>query len=335
MATPTMHDAAWESALDWLLRLKEQPNNSALIADWNAWLEADPAHAAAWRKAARVWQLTGAVGTGEARRRFNPQRQHAVIRSRRRTRLAVFGSAVAACLVLIVTVLLSDRQADYHSPLGEKRTFTLSDGSTVVLDSDSAFNSQFDASQRHIELLRGQAFFSVSHNRQRPFTVQAGSSRITVTGTAFEVKHSASQVTVSVEHGTVRVRDDQVQDPKLLTELTAGERLSIHHDTAQVQRDRQNSTYIAAWRKGLLLAHDNSIGELLEILRSRYAGLIVLRDERLLEHRVTGVFNLNDPHEALRALVTPYGGQVDAYTPWLLLIDGPTATTAQAPATAR
>lgn len=331
MAPPSIPNAAWESALDWLLRLKEHPNNSALIADWNAWLAADPAHAAAWRKATRVWHLTGAVGQTSTRASVRSTRQPAIRRSRRRTRVAAFGGAIAACLVLTISLLFPDLQADYRSPLGETRTFTLSDGSQVMLDSGGAFNRQFDAAQRHIELLRGQAFFSVSHNKQRPFTIQAGSSRITVTGTAFEVKRSATQITVSVEQGSVRVRDARLNNPLLLTDLTAGERLSIHLDSAQVLRERQNPQHMAVWRRGLLLAHDTPLGELLDALRSRYPGLIVLRDERLLKQRVTGVFNLNDPHEALRALVTPHGGQVEPYTPWLLMVTTPALTSAQAP----
>ena len=47
------------TALDWLLRIQQSPEDAALRTELAAWLAIDSRHVEAYRKAQRVWQLTG------------------------------------------------------------------------------------------------------------------------------------------------------------------------------------------------------------------------------------------------------------------------------------
>jgi transmembrane sensor len=48
------------------------------------------------------------------------------------------------------------------------RVVQLDDGSTAVLDAGTALAIEFDGQQRHLRLLRGQAWFQVAHELAVP-----------------------------------------------------------------------------------------------------------------------------------------------------------------------
>ena len=97
------NDRVWQAALDWHLRLHEQPADAALQADFQAWHAAQPSHAENWRRVQRVWQLTGRLAAGNGRSAPalpapRPPRMHA---ARHPRRLLGVGAALAACLLLV------------------------------------------------------------------------------------------------------------------------------------------------------------------------------------------------------------------------------------------
>ena len=51
----------WETALDWLLLIQQNPDDPELNRRLNDWRASAPEHDAAWRKAQIVWQLSGAA----------------------------------------------------------------------------------------------------------------------------------------------------------------------------------------------------------------------------------------------------------------------------------
>ncbi|MQU46228.1 FecR/PupR family sigma factor regulator, partial [Pseudomonas helleri] len=51
----------WETALDWLLLIQQNPDDPELNRRLNDWRASAPEHEAAWRKAQKVWQLSGAA----------------------------------------------------------------------------------------------------------------------------------------------------------------------------------------------------------------------------------------------------------------------------------
>src|SRR3546814_10209376 len=63
-----------------------------------------------------------------------------------------------------------------------------------------------DLHQRRVELAEGEALFRVEHDAGRPFTVEAGNGRVTVTGTRFDVRRDADSTRVAVEQGSVKVQ---------------------------------------------------------------------------------------------------------------------------------
>lgn len=307
-------------ALDWLLRIQQSPEDAELRTELATWLAADASHVEAYRKAQRVWQVTGMVQTSPAT--TTPSHPFAAPaappqRPRRRRWARVLAASLAACLVAVIapqTYLAY--KSDYRTGAGEQRTVELDDGSRIRLDSQSAVAVQYSENLREVRLLAGQAFFEVTPDQQRPFTVDADTLQIWVTGTAFNVAMRPDQLAVAVRHGSVRVTEG---DNLLAEALTQGERLRLRDGAAPV-RDDLPTSQIAAWQQGKLIVRDASIREALEELRPYLPGRLALLDERLGAQRISGVYDLHDPDAALRAIVAPYQGQVTHLTGWLRVV---------------
>ncbi|MVV51801.1 DUF4880 domain-containing protein [Pseudomonas sp. PB120] len=309
----------WETALDWLLRVQETPHDAALQHALNTWLEDSPDHLRAYRKAEKVWRLSGQLMSSPAFDSRLPALAAPPNRRRRWLRRVIASSAVAACAVLLVLPDWQGITADYRSPTGEHQQVTLADGSVVELDSGSAIDVQFTPDKRRVTLLRGQAFFSVKSQPERAFEVTAEAITVTVTGTAFAVEVSPETIDVSVAHGSVKVADTRQRDAAL-EPLKPGQGVRFLRQGQGLQRLQTPVEQIAAWRHWQLLVVDQPLSEVVARLRQYQPGLIVLNDDALGKRKITAALDLRSPRLALQAALAPLGGQVRALSPYVLMV---------------
>jgi transmembrane sensor len=308
-------------AVDWLMRLQASPGDATVRADLDAWLAVSEAHRQAWQSVERVWRVSGELPAmdGPTSGNITPGNIVALRRSRRPRRvLGIAVAALAACLALyFAPVLKLSLQADHMTSVAELSDVTLEDGSVVHLDAGSAIAIRYGATRREVALLAGRAFFDVVAAKDRPFVVVADDVTVTVTGTAFDVLSGGDEVTVAVQSGTVEVGLD---GGRIAGVLTRGERLSVSHGARQVARSQVDPQDIAAWRERRLVVDGATLAEVVEELGRHYAGVIVLRDRSLADRRITGVFDLRRPVEALAAVARSQHGSVTAITPYLLVV---------------
>ena len=314
----------WETALDWLLLIQENPDDPELNGRLNHWRASAPEHDAAYRKALKVWSLSGEALSLPVATEPAPMPMPMPTALRPPTRLsrrkrALVGAAVSASALLMWGPDWQAMQADYRSPTAEHRTVALSDGSQMLLDSNTLADVQFNPEQREVTLLRGQAFFSVTHDANRAFYVNAGDVRVRVTGTAFAVNLDDNGVDVSVESGTVAVQTPQASVSATHL-LGHGDQL---HFTANGQRTRivqLPQEQIAPWRRWQLVAVDQSIDDVITQLRRYQPGLILLTDKALGQRRITAALNLRDPKRALQTAIAPLGGRLQDNVPYTLIV---------------
>ncbi|MBF6031258.1 FecR family protein [Pseudomonas sp. P115] len=315
MPTEDCANARRDQALDWLLRVQQAPQDADLQVQLAQWCAIDEANAKAYRKAQRMWQLTGQLAPTTAQQWPTPVTPitRPIARPRRTRRWVA--AAIAACLVVsLAPSLLLRWQADYRTGAGETRDITLSDGSVVQLDSQSAIAVDFAGTHRDVKLLTGQAFFKVMPDKSKPFHVWTTTLKVTVTGTAFNV--DTQQDSVAVQQGSVNVNERQAG--RQLGSLVPGQRLTLRIGRGELTAFSPSQA--AAWRQGQLIADDLPISDVLAQLRRYTPGIIVLRDKQLGAQRVTGVYDLRKPQAALQAVLQPYGAKVTAYSPWLLVL---------------
>lgn len=95
-------------------------------------------------------------------------------------------------------------------PKGEDFSLTLSDGTTVMINSGSSitYPSHFsDTSERIVMLNYGEAFFNVAHDVTHPFIVRTSLSETKVLGTRFNVqKYTNESCYITLAEGSVAVK---------------------------------------------------------------------------------------------------------------------------------
>lgn len=309
------------TASDWLIMLSDDPDNRVLRAQFDAWLAGSEQNRQDWSEVTRTAAVvrhaapqTAAVWSQFAAARAVSRRTAGTGRRNLRVRFAVAAMAMAAMLaVFVLPSALVRVQADHVAATGKVLSVPLADGSVVSLSPQSAVAVSYQQGQREIRLLRGEAFFNVRSDPNRPFVVQAGKSETTVLGTGFDVRLLSNGVEVAVEHGLVQV--GYGSDKR---RLGAGDWVRFEETAAPVA-GRANPEIARAWVDGQLIARDEPVGDVVERLRPYFGGLIVVRGH-LASQTLTGVFNLSDPEAALKSIASALKADVARITPWVLVI---------------
>lgn len=286
-ADPTLKAETDRAAAGWLIRLGSPALDDVDRRAFRAWLDADPAHAAALDEARRLW--TGLAGAASDVERS--------IRRRRRRRAFL---ALAACLLAALAGLSLRPGADYATAHGETATVTLADGSRLTLDGDSAADVEIDARLRRVDLHRGRAFFEVTPDAARPFVVSAGPVETAVLGTAFAVERRGDAVEVVVERGRVEVRADDA------VELGPEQRVTAAGDRIGAPEPAALATALA-WRRGLMVFEDRTLGEVAEELGRATGARLVIPQASVRALRLSGVFREDRPAAVLDAIESALG----------------------------
>lgn len=319
-------DTVDRTALEWFVRLRSLPGPSA--EDRRAfarWLEAAPSHQHHFAEAERAWAQSEA-----AARRVAEEDAEALGRllarmdvpvPRQRFRITAWAAALGCLLLLTGGLwlerphLLQDMSADQVTARGERRVLALADGSVVTLDADSAVTLDFSAGERRVVVLRGGAFFAVSHDG-RPFTVAVPEGDIRVLGTRFDVHIQDGNAQVAVADGRVGVHP--ADGEALVLGRGQAARFSAVEAGAAIAVDPEA---VAAWRDGRLVFHDARLAEVVEAIARHHAGRILILDESLAGRRVSGTFPALDPAAALASLQGVLGFRQRSIAGRLILLD--------------
>jgi transmembrane sensor len=279
-------DPLTEEALGWLVRLH---SGEETAADWDAyhdWKAEAPAHEDAAQRAERIWAR---LGPALSRRRASPRVTGALILA-----VCLAGAGIASGTLGPVSGWL----ADEATAIGERRTITLADGSTVVLDSATSLDIAYADAERRIVLRDGQIFVSVKPEAARPFVVEAGEGKVRALGTAFNVRRDDGGARVAVTEHAVRV----TYDGKSSVDLREGEGVAYRPRDGLGRPGAIDVRDVTAWRQGEIVFDGRPLGEVANELGRYRRGTVVFTDASLKTMPVTGVFNTADTDAFFTAL---------------------------------
>ena len=161
---------------------------------------------------------------------------------------------------------------------GQIREITLPDGTEVTLNVASSlkYNARYGKESREV-WLDGEAFFDVESNEECPFSIHSGMLDVNVTGTSFNVcaYNDNPMTTVTVKSGKVGV---VYGDDDMRMNLRADEEIVINTDDSSVSRNAVNAMDALKWMRGSLIFRQNTLPEVIRILRRHYSCDIELRD---------------------------------------------------------
>jgi transmembrane sensor len=337
---PRMNAQIYAEASEWFAEFRDREPDAAARREFDRWLRASPEHLAAYLEIAALWNE---AGTLDRQGRWSAERLIAEARAdqdnvvslptlpaassaaaavrlnvKRMPATATVGLFSLVVLVLAGLWLLESKGAKvYDTTIGEQRSVTLPDGSTVDLNSNSRIEMRYSERGRDIELLEGQALFNVARDPARPFVVSSGTTRVRAVGTQFDVYRKPSGTMVTVVEGRVSVLGG-VRDisstrgsagaaapahtaPAAEVLLTAGGQVLVTDATIQ-RAARPNISSAVAWRQRQLVFDSASLAEVAEEFNRYNTRQLVIRDAGLRSFHISGVFSSTDPASLIRFL---------------------------------
>ncbi|MCG8306653.1 MAG: FecR family protein [Cytophagales bacterium] len=212
-----------------------------------------------------------------------------VIQMSRQIKLYKYLSSIAAAILILILfffVINFELQESNHSEsnykeefvkksttLGQKSKIFLPDGSLVWLNSGSSIRYQITPADSSREIyLKGEAYFEVKSDRNRPFKVHTVLLTVTALGTAFNVqaydKNESTQATL-VE-GKISIEGDEYYD-----ELEPGEQISallLKEPSGKIQFRKSNSDVnkVVAWKDGIIVMESVELNKAFDILHRWY-----------------------------------------------------------------
>lgn len=165
----------------------------------------------------------------------------------------------------------------------EKRTVTLSDGSTVVLNGRTSlsFPEVFASDKRELTL-SGEAFFNVAKDKKRPFTVKTGAISTTAVGTSFNIQYRPERkvARVSLASGIVSVAMSDENQPARNTRLDAGQQIDYDLEKGTYKASAFDPETILSWREGKLVFKKADFEEVVGKIQDMYGVQINLKGDR-------------------------------------------------------
>ena len=249
-------------------------------------------------------------------------REHRLLlQERRAKRHLALGMAAGMLLAIgaVLTVFTSWRGSDdshlqkYFTRIGEQQTIELDDGSVVTLNTGGQLVVDYSEAARRVLLERGEAYFQVTGDPERPFTVDLGVRSVTAVGTAFNIRKNPQRYQVAVVEGAVAFHavTDAVSaslppvsirgpGPRLVEAGWVAE-FDVSGDQLTAFRPQSMDRY-RDWRNGLLSFDYEPLRQVVQELNRYSRRKILIEDTSVMDWPVYTAIRVTDIDAALHGL---------------------------------
>lgn len=291
-------DAALLSeAADWLLALRYGDDAAHAQAGVERWRQQSPAHGQAWARAEAMLGVFAQVPPAIGKNTFQ-----ALQRPGRRRGLGMLGALLLAAPAGWLAwrhTPWREWSADVATATGERRSMVLADGSQLVLNTASAVDIVFTATERRIRLQAGEILVTTQADpspTDRPFVVQTPQGTVRALGTRFSVRRLDDHSTrVAVLERAVEIRPVDGA-PRV---LRAGTQADFEAGRIGPEVAVENSATL--WEQGMLLARNMRLADVLAEM-GRYRSGVLRCHPAVADLRVSGAVSLADTDAGLALL---------------------------------
>ncbi len=316
---------AMEQAAAWFSLLQSDPATDADRARWQDWLAGAEERRIAWAFVERISQRFQPLHDSVSPRLAADALQMAGSRLTRRR--IVLGMVAAAGAGGVLGWAMWQRPgtmdallawgADYRTGIGERREVRLADGTQVWLGSGSALDQDYGVGLRRLRLRGGEILIqTASDTTGRPFVIDTVHGHMRALGTRFNVRlDEDGRTQLAVYEGAVEVTLAAAAESAT---VGAGQQLAFtaYRMDAPVTADPARE----AWSRGVLLAQDKPLGEVIaELARYRRGHMAVAPEVAGLT--VLGSYPLDDVDGALLMLQRTLPIQVHQPLPWWTTVE--------------
>jgi transmembrane sensor len=208
--------------------------------------------------------------------------------------------------------LLQNNAASYATDVGQQLSFTVSDGSNIHLNTQSALDVVITQEKREFTLLSGEAMFEVAKDPNRPFRVRAGSAIVEAIGTEFNVYRRQTSTTVTVIQGKVSVASADRSSEALQEAgntaidvsivLSDGEEAQVYKSGEVTRIEKTDLEKNVAWRNRRLVFRADSLADVASEFNRYNQQKIFIEFPDSSARQITGTFDATDPESFIEFL---------------------------------
>jgi transmembrane sensor len=211
-----------------------------------------------------------------------PREEARVVSMPRRFGWLKIAAAVAVIIIsglLVRTLVMKNDTGKMLLVQTEKNvlTDTLPDGSMITLNKNSSieYNSKFTKGNKRSVKLKGEAFFTVTPDKKKPFIITVNDIQVKVVGTSFNIKTINGQTEVIVKTGRVEV----TRNDKTITLTPEQKIITQKNDTALTKQATPDKLF-NYYQSKEFVCDATPLWRLVEVLNEAYdANIIIGRKE--------------------------------------------------------
>lgn len=318
-SSPVGSTALASEASEWIARI-DRGLSATEQQSLDLWLADDPAHVAALMELARVYDKLDSMGrlADLFPRPELPGRRWLLPAAAAASLLVLIGvisvvawrATEAPHSAMVAAVQEATGEQAFSTPVGERSTIRLPDGSSLTLNTDTRVRTRFTARARELFLDRGEMHLQVAHERNRPLNVFIGDRFVQAVGTEFNLRIANDQrVELLVTEGKVLVglRGEMpaAAERGPSVKLASAGDLLVVNDTEKGKAQHLEPEEIVvrlSWRAGNLVFRGESLAEALGEIERYTPVEFIISDESLKQIRVAGLFKTGDVEGLLKTL---------------------------------
>ncbi|THF65552.1 DUF4880 domain-containing protein [Pseudothauera nasutitermitis] len=279
--------ATLERAAAWYLDLRNAGPDAPEHQEHARWLALDPTHRQAWERVQRLRHTFDQLPEAVGRDTFHAA--HSARRQMLKTLTVLLMTGATGTLAWREKEAIQVLTATHRTGTGERSEITLADGGQLQLNTATALDVRYDASQREIRLHHGEILITTAPDpQQRPFIVRTRHGSIRALGTRFAVRADTGDSLVQVFEHAVEIRPADGATPLL---LQTGQQARFSATATQPAAPLEANA--DAWSNGLLAVDNWPLGRVIDELARHHKGHLGC-DPAIAHLTLSGVFHLDD-----------------------------------------
>lgn len=288
-------------AAAWFAKLQAREVSAATLNDFREWRKL-PGRRQAYADIEAIWRQSGGLRNDADIAAALEQARIAAPAPRGRPWLWAVAGGLAS-LMLAAGVYWGAQRNTLQTGIGEQRIVRLADGSRLRLDTRTKVRVAFAPDQRIVHLDRGQAFFDVAKDPDRPFEVRAGQTRVRALGTRFDVRRDGDQVRAVLVAGSIEV-ETRAGTESRRWRLRPGQQITPA--APQAQPKPANVPVATSWTSGRTIFERVPLAEAAHEM-NRYSRIqVTIADDATARMVVSGAFDSGDMKAFIEAVTALY-----------------------------
>lgn len=308
---------ALRQAAAWFATLHGGQASAAEREQWQRWIDADPAHRAAWERVEAVNRRFGMLPAEPARSALS------LPHGRRAAAKKLLVAAAAAALGGVAArregrAWMAALGAGERTGVGELRQLALADGSALWMNTDSALDIDFSSGLRRLALYRGEILLRTAADAARParpLALDLADGRLSASGARFGVRQQAVGASVAVFEGSVRL---DLRSGGAGHVIGAGQRVRFGPGWAGAPT--RADELLTAWTRRRLSVEDMRLSDFVADLSRYWRGHIGCHPA-LAGLTLTGSYPLGDIERILAAVERTLPLRVERILPWWITLE--------------